>query len=69
MEPAAYPARNTEELHAVHTFLGLLDKARVKPDVKALDKVPNHDGSVELVDEGQRPVGELKVQIKKIPIH
>jgi hypothetical protein len=67
MEPAAYPAKNTEELNAVHTFLGLLDKERIKPDVKALDKVPNHDGSVELVDEKQRPVGELKVQIKKIP--
>jgi hypothetical protein len=67
MEPAPYPPRNAEEIKAVITFLGLLDVERVKPDAKFLDKVPNLDGSVELVDEQQRPVGELKIQIKKIP--
>ena len=67
MEPAPYPPRNTEELQAVITFLSLLDVNRVKPDPSFLDRVPNHDGSVELVDEQQKPVGELKIQIKKIP--
>lgn len=67
MEPAPYPAKNTEEIKAVIGFLALLDVERVKPDAKFLDKVPNLDGSVELVDQQQRTVGELKVQIKKIP--
>lgn len=67
MEPAPYPPKNTEEIKAVVTFVGLLDLERVKPDAKFLDRVPNFDGSVELVDERQRPVGELKIQIKKIP--
>lgn len=67
MEPAPYPQRNTEEIQAVATLFGLLDLNRVKLDAKFLDKVPNLDGSVELVDEGQRPIGELKIQIKKIP--
>lgn len=67
MEPASYPPKNTEEMEAVVAFLGLLDLKRVKPDTKFLDKVPNVDGSVELVDEQQKPIGELKVQIKKIP--
>ena len=67
MEPKRYPAKNTEELDAVHALLGLLDIERIKPDIKALDKVPNHDGSVELVDAQQRPIGKLQVQVKKIP--
>lgn len=67
MHPAAYPAKNTEEMKAVLQFLTLLDLEKVKPDAKFLDKVPNLDGSVELVDDDQRPVGELKIQIKKIP--
>ena len=67
MEPAPYPPKNTEELKAVITFLNLIDVDRVKPDPGLLDRVPNHDGIVELVDDFQRPVGELKIQIKKIP--
>lgn len=67
MDPAPYPPKNTEEIKAIITFLGLLDVDRVKPDSRFLDKVPNLDGSLELVDEQQRPVCELKVQIKKIP--
>lgn len=67
MDPAPYPPKNTEEIKAVKTFDGLLDLDRVKSNLKYLDKVPNFDGSLDLVDEQQRPVGELKVQIKKIP--
>ncbi|MEQ2007065.1 MAG: hypothetical protein ABMA26_09715 [Limisphaerales bacterium] len=67
VEPAPYPPNNTAELAAVITFLGLLDLSRVKPEARFLDKVPNLDGSIELVDEDQRPIGELKIQIKKIP--
>ena len=54
-------------MKAVICFLALLEVDRVKPDARFLDKTPNLDGSVELVDEQQRTVGELKVQIKKIP--
>ena len=64
---AAYPANNTEELQAVVTFLGLLDLAHIKPDPKWLDKIPNTDGQVELVDDAQKPLGKLEIQIKKIP--
>ncbi|MDF1658117.1 MAG: hypothetical protein P1U58_10940 [Verrucomicrobiales bacterium] len=67
IRPARYPARNTEELSAVRCFVNLLDLDRVKPDVSALDKVPNHDGTITLVDNDQYPIGELKVQVKKIP--
>lgn len=66
-DPARYPPKNTEEMSAIVTFLGLIDLARVKPDAKFLDKVPNTDGSLELVDKNEKPIGELKIQIKKIP--
>jgi len=67
MEPAPYPPNNAEERKAVNIFNDLVDSTLVKADVRILDNVPNHDGSVELVDEQQRPIGSLKVQIKKIP--
>ena len=67
MEPAGYPPKNTEEINAVNVLESLFDSSRVKSDIKVLDKVPNKDGSVELVDEKERPIGELIVQVKKIP--
>jgi hypothetical protein len=65
MDPAPYPPKNTEETQAIYTFFGLIDTERVKTDVKILDRVPNIDGSIELVDDKQRPVGELKVSDQK----
>jgi hypothetical protein len=67
MNPAPYPANNTEELQAVVTFLGLLDLKYVKPEANWLDKIPNTDGQIEIVDENQQPLGKLEIQIKKIP--
>lgn len=49
-DPAPYPTTNTSELNAVLTFLTILDRDRVKPDAKFLDKVPNTDGTIELVN-------------------
>jgi hypothetical protein len=66
-QAASYPANNTEELQAVITFLSLLDVARVKPQPNWLDKIPNTDGSVELVGEDQRSLGRLEIQVKKLP--
>lgn len=67
MEPAPYPPKNTEEFQAIVAFLGLIDPSRIKPEVANMDKVPNHDGTVTVVDDRQKPTGELKIQIKKIP--
>ncbi len=67
MEPAPYPPLSTEESQAVIVLLGLIDLSAIKADVAIMDKTPNHDGTVTLVDNTQRPTGELKVQVKKIP--
>jgi hypothetical protein len=67
MNPAAYPSRNTEEQEALRAFENLLDLKFTKPDLKRLDTRPNTDGTIEIVDEEQRPLGKIEVQVKKIP--
>ncbi len=64
--PAPYPNTNTAEINAVRKFVEILDVDRVKPDVKFLDKFPNTDGTVELVNDSQIPIGKLDVQIKNL---
>lgn len=65
-DPAPYPTTNTSELNAVLTFLTILDRSRVKPDAKFLDKIPNTDGTIELVNASQIPIGKLDIQIKNL---
>jgi len=64
--PAPYPTTNTSEINAVRTFVSILNIERVKPDIKFLDKIPNSDGTIELVNTSQIPIGKLDVQIKNL---
>ena len=63
-DPAPYPLTNTAEIKAVITFVNILEKDRVKPDIKFLDKIPNTDGIIEIVNTSQIPIGKIDVQIK-----
>jgi len=63
-DPAPYPLTNTPEIKAVVGLIYILDLNCVKPDAKFLDKVPNTDGILELVNQYQTPIGKLEVQIK-----
>jgi hypothetical protein len=65
-DPAPYPKTNTPEINAVRKFVEILDVDRIKPDVKFLDKIPNTDGTLELVNTSQIPIGKLDVQIKNL---
>jgi hypothetical protein len=67
MKPAPYPPNTTEKLEAITTLEGLLDKRFVIPHLSKLDKVPNTDGHLEIVDQDRRPLGKLEVQVRKIP--
>jgi hypothetical protein len=67
MNPAAYPSKNTEELEALQTFERLLVVRFEKSDLKKLDTRPNTDGTIEIVDEEQLPLGKIEVQVRKIP--
>ncbi len=63
---APYPKTNTSEMEAISAFLHVLNKERVKLDIKYFDKVPNIDGIIEVVSENQVSVGKMEVQIKKL---
>lgn len=65
-DPTPYPATNTAEINAVRKFVEIIEVDRVKPDVKFLDKIPNTDGTVEIVNESQIPLGKMDVQIKNL---
>ncbi len=63
-KPAPYPKTNTQEIEAILTFVSLIDINRIKPDTKFLDKFPNTDGLLEIVDLEQIPIGKIEIQIK-----
>jgi len=63
---APYPKSNIPEIKAISTFNNIVDE-NVKTDIKNMDKVPNYDGLLEIVDIDQTPIGHFFVQIKKLP--
>jgi hypothetical protein len=67
MEPSPYSGHTVEELEAINIFEGYLIPKSVIPHISRLDKVPNTDGHVEILDDQKRPVAKLEIQVKKIP--
>ena len=67
MKPAPYPNNVREEIEAINTFERLIDLKFVIPHINRLDKIPNTDGHLEIIDEEKLPIGKLEVQVKKIP--
>ena len=65
-KPAPYSKTDIAENEAIDVFKSLIDKRFVKEEIKSRDKIPNTDGWIELVDDEQRPIGKLEVQIRKI---
>jgi hypothetical protein len=66
-KPAPYPPTATQEIEAIDTFRSLIDHDRVILDIRQLDKVPNIDGDVDIINAEHRPIGKLEVQVKKLP--
>lgn len=64
---APYPETDDAETDAVNIFEMLLRGTKVKVHVNKRDKVPNHDGHIELVNDKNEPIGNLFIQIKKLP--
>lgn len=65
--PAGYPDTDTAEVEAVSVFQSLIDPKFIKAEIRTRDKVPNIDGTIEIVDEAGIPVGKLELQIRKLP--
>lgn len=65
------PAKHTNYSFQDQQAVGLVsawiaESKRAMPDLKANDKWPNIDGYVELTDLNGYPLGNVKVQIKKL---
>ena len=43
-----------------------MDTTKVISHINTQDKIPNHDGILELIDEEGVPIGEIKTQIKTL---
>ena len=63
---AAYPETDASEVTSIKIFEGLIDENRVKTHILRRDKYPNTDGYVEPVDESNRSVGWIHVQLKTL---
>ena len=66
-KPAPYSNTDAAEETAVNVLKSLLDPNRVKTDIRTRDKYPNIDGTIELVDQENRPLGKFDIQVKKMP--
>jgi|GEM_PF-2538510 len=64
--PARYPPTNTPESDAITIFKYILCK-NVKAYINEMDKIPNYDGYLEILNEDFRHIGKIDVQIKKMP--
>jgi hypothetical protein len=66
-KPSPYPPTDSAENRVVAIFLHKIDNTRIKADIKTRDKYPNIDGTVEIVDDDNTPLGKLDIQVRKIP--
>ena len=64
--PAPYADTSPSEREAVNVLNSLLDPLKFKSFFHTDDKIPNHDGCIELTTAEQVPIGKLDVQIKKL---
>lgn len=65
--PAPYSNTDSAEFDAITVFRSLTESKSVKLDIKERDKIPNTDGTAELVDDDGFPLGKVEVQVRKIP--
>jgi hypothetical protein len=67
MKPAPYSPTDTAETSSVNLLDYILTSPLVKCDIAVRNTIPNHDGTVTLVDEEGYPIGQFNVQIKTLP--
>jgi len=66
VSPASYPDSDTDEQDTIE-ILERIFPDEIKSHIDSRDKVPNHDGHIELVDSEGSPIGRIVVQVKKLP--
>ena len=66
-QPSPYANTDTSEVTSIHILKTLLNPNKIKTHIEERDKVPNHDGYIDLVDNERRSIGQLDVQVKTLP--
>ncbi|MFC6763540.1 DUF4365 domain-containing protein [Natrinema soli] len=64
--PARYPDTDVDEADTGDVLNSVIDRNHAKLEFQTLDKLPNRDGSIEVVNEDGVPVGLLLIQVKKL---
>lgn len=64
--PAAYSESDEDEQITIQILERCFGN-EIKSHIDSRDKVPNHDGHVEIVDSDGSPIGRIVVQVKKLP--
>ena len=67
-EPAAFPATSTAELENKNVLEHLLGMKYMRGEIRAMDKYPNSDGILEIIDDRRIHVGYIDVQLKTLAI-
>ena len=67
MEPKSYPPTDSAEQDSKTVLESLIDSRLVKTDIRTRDKYPNIDGTIELVNENNVPIGKFDIQLRSIP--
>ena len=67
VRPARFSNTDAAESESVTALRSLLDTRRVRHDFREGDKTPNLDGYIVLIDDSERQIGKLEVQIKTLP--
>jgi hypothetical protein len=62
--PKSYPETDIKENMAVNIFNNLIDISRIKSFINTRDKIPNHDGNIEIFDSNNQHVGFIFAQVK-----
>ncbi|MNK60633.1 hypothetical protein D3C87_797720 [compost metagenome] len=65
-KPAAYPKTSLTEQISADIFHKLVDRRYIRGNVTVMDKVPNTDGFLTLLDDQQISIGHFDVQLKTL---
>lgn len=64
--PAGYPATSSSEIESRNILQFLLGSKHIRGEIKVMDKYPNSDGILEIIDEARIPIAKIDIQLKTL---
>lgn len=66
-KPKGFDESDRIERDTIRILYNCFDYEQIWFDIEEMDKYPNQDGFIEILDTDGKPLGELIVQVKRIP--